>query len=76
MVFPDADYDNDAFSYSNGQYQFTHQAYGAEMFRYSWNFGKNWTDWKNWEATTYIDSSVFEDDTLFWDGQHILVQCT
>ncbi|KII88464.1 glycosyltransferase family 5 protein [Plicaturopsis crispa FD-325 SS-3] len=74
MVFPEADYDNDAFGYSNGQYTFTHKAFGADMFRYSWNFGQNWTTWKNWEDVTTIDSNVFDDSALFWTGQHIMVQ--
>lgn len=75
MVFPDADYDNDAFGYSNGQYTFTHAAIGADMFRYSWNFGMNWTSWSNWEPVTTIDSSVFSSKDNFWEGQHIIVQC-
>jgi alpha-1,3-glucan synthase len=54
---------------------FTHHAIGADMFRYSWNFGQNWTNWTNWESTTTIDSSVFAGDENFWEGQHIMVQC-
>lgn len=75
LVFPEADYDNSMFGYSEGQYTFTHKAYGADMFRYSWNFGQNWTTWKNWEDTTFIDKGVFQDSDLFWDNDHILVQC-
>lgn len=76
MVFPDNDYDtNSSFAFSNGQYTFNHKAYGADMFRYSWNFGKNWTEWKNWEDTTTIDASVFKQPSNFWDGAHIVVQC-
>ena len=75
MVFPQNDYDNDAFGFSNGQYTFTHSAFGADMFRYSWNFGQNWTQWQNWEDTTTIDASVFDDKANFWEGQHIMVQC-
>ncbi|KAI0322220.1 glycoside hydrolase family 13 and glycosyltransferase family 5 domain-containing protein [Amylostereum chailletii] len=74
MVFPGGDYDNDAFGLSNGQYTFSHQAYGADMFRYSWNFGRNWTSWKNWEDTTYIDEAQFSGSELFWEGQHIMLQ--
>lgn len=74
MVFPESDYDNDAFGYSNGQYTFTHNAFGADMFRYSANFGQNWTQWQNWEDTTTIDPKAFDDN--FWEGQHIMVQCT
>lgn len=75
MVFPDSDYDNTAFSYSNGQFIYAHSAYGADSFRFSWNFGQNWTDWKPWEDVTYIGQSTFEDPSLFWDGHHIMVQC-
>ncbi|KAI0302169.1 modular protein with glycoside hydrolase family 13 and glycosyltransferase family 5 domains [Russula brevipes] len=74
MVFPESDYDSSAFGFSNGQYTFSHKAYGADSFRYSWNFGRNWTDWKNWEDTTFINSSVFDSQDDFWPGQHILVQ--
>ncbi|TFY55439.1 hypothetical protein EVG20_g9317, partial [Dentipellis fragilis] len=72
MVFPSSDYDNDAFGSSNGQYTFTHKAFGADMFRYTWNYGQNWTSWKNWEDTTYIDEDVFAGN--WWPGQHIMVQ--
>ena len=73
MVYPNSDYDNDAFGYNNGQYTFTHQAFGADKFRYSTNFGQNWTEWRNWEDTTTIDEKEFEGN--FWEGQHIMVQC-
>ena len=75
LVFPDSDHDNDAFGFSNGQYTFTHQAFGADMLRYSTNFGQNWTEWRNWEDTTTIDPKEFSDEDQFWDGEHIMVQC-
>jgi alpha-1,3-glucan synthase len=76
MVFPENDYDNDSsFGFSNNQYTFAHKAYGADMFRYSWNFGQNWTQWANWEDTTIISQSVFQGSDKFWDGDHIMVQC-
>jgi alpha-1,3-glucan synthase len=75
IVFPESDYNNSAFGFSNGQYTFSHSAYGADSFRYSWNFGRNWTQWKSWEDTTYIDAGVFDTPDNFWQGQHILVQC-
>ncbi|KAI9466337.1 glycoside hydrolase family 13 and glycosyltransferase family 5 protein [Lactarius psammicola] len=74
MVFPESDYDNSAFGLSNGQYSFSHKAFGADSFRYSINFGRNWTQWKPWEDTTFIDASAFDDSDLFWQGQHIMVQ--
>ncbi|CUA76935.1 alpha-1,3-glucan synthase [Rhizoctonia solani] len=75
MVFPDADYDNEAFGYSDGSYTFTHSAIGADRFRYSWNYGKNWTDWTAYEDKTTIPGSVFNPtDDMFWEGEHLIVQ--
>jgi alpha-1,3-glucan synthase len=73
MIFPNNDYNSSSFGFSNGQYTFTHAAFGADMFRYSWNFGMNWTAWANWESVTNIPPSQF--DGTFWQGQHIMVQC-
>ncbi|THG99779.1 hypothetical protein EW026_g2645 [Hermanssonia centrifuga] len=74
MVFPHADYNNAAFGYSGGQYTYTHNAFGADKFRYSWNFGQNWTQWQNWEDTTTLDASLFDSSSNFWTGQHVMVQ--
>ncbi|KAG6879976.1 hypothetical protein C0992_008569 [Termitomyces sp. T32_za158] len=75
MVFPENEYDtHGSFKVSNGQYTFTHRAFGAEKFRYSWNFGKNWTQWKDWEDTTVMDASAFQSSENFWDGDHVMVQ--
>lgn len=76
MVFPDSDYDtNNSFTFSNGQYSFAHKAYGADTFRYSWNFGKNWTSWQNWEDNTAMNASLFTSSDNFWQGNHVMVQC-
>ncbi|EGO18524.1 glycoside hydrolase family 13/glycosyltransferase family 5 protein [Serpula lacrymans var. lacrymans S7.9] len=74
MVFPDSDYDNNAFRHFNGQYTFTHQAFGADMFRYSGNYGQSWSAWQNWENVTVIPTNMFENSTNFWTGQHVMVQ--
>lgn len=77
MIFPENDYNTTgSFTMTDGKYTFTHAAYGADMFRYSWNYGKNWTTWANWEdVTTVPDKSVFQNSDNFWDGDHIQVQC-
>ncbi|KAF8580884.1 glycosyltransferase family 5 protein [Ramaria rubella] len=74
MVFPEADYDNAAFTSSGGDYFFTHKAFGAELLRYSWDYGQNWSTWTPWENTTQIPGSTFSQSGLFWEGQHIIVQ--
>lgn len=76
MVFPNTDYDNDAFASSDGGFTFTHKAFGADLFRYSWDYGQNWTTWTSWEDSTQISSSTFDRSGLFWDGHHIMVQCS
>jgi alpha-1,3-glucan synthase len=75
VVFPESDYDDNAFRFSNGQYTFLHKAHGADNIRYLWNFGRNRSQWKPWEETTFIDASVFDSSDNFWEGQHILMQC-
>ncbi|KAG8934063.1 Cell wall alpha-1,3-glucan synthase ags1 [Tulasnella sp. 418] len=75
MVFPDNDYDKDAFQYADGKFTFKHQAYGADMFRYSWDFGKNWSDWAAWEPATTIPETRFDKaEDMFWDGAHVMMQ--
>jgi alpha-1,3-glucan synthase len=76
MVNSTAVYNSSLFTASGDNHVFAHNAFGAEMFRYSWNFGVNWTDWKNWEDTTTIPKSQFVGNEYFWEGQHIMVQCT
>ncbi|KAJ7777588.1 modular protein with glycoside hydrolase family 13 and glycosyltransferase family 5 domains [Mycena maculata] len=74
MVFPTNDYNSSLFTYADGQYTYTHSAYGAELFRFSANFGQNWMNWTAWEDTTTIDASVFQNSSNFWEGDHIMVQ--
>ena len=75
MVFPNNDYNTSALVFKNGEYTFTHSAYGADMFRYSIDFGQTWTNYSNWEDTTTLNMSFFADSNMFWDGVHIMVQC-
>ena len=75
MVFPDSDYDNSAFSVSGNSYTFTHKAWGADMIRYSANFGRNWTQWQPFEEKTTLNATLFQDKDNFWEGEHVMVQC-
>ncbi|KAF8654127.1 hypothetical protein AX16_003658 [Volvariella volvacea WC 439] len=75
MVFPESEYDHQgSFVFTDGEYRFTHRAYGADMFRWSWNFGKNWTQWSQWEDTSVLDADMFRLSENFWDGDHVVVQ--
>lgn len=77
MVWPDNDYDSGALSKdSSDNWQFSHKAVGADMFRYSVNFAQSWTTWQSYEDTTTVDNKTFFDSgDNWWDGQHIIVQC-
>jgi alpha-1,3-glucan synthase len=73
MVFPDtAEYSDSILSESSGVYTITHAAPGADMFRYSADFGQTWTDWTAYEDTTTANATLFEDK--WWDGHHVEVQ--
>jgi hypothetical protein len=60
VVFPKNDYNSSAFGSSNGKYTLTHSAFGADLLRSSWNFGKNWSAWRNWEDLTTIAPLSFD----------------
>lgn len=76
MIFPENDYDTSgSFTRNDNEFTFTHKALGADMFRYSWNFGKNWTSWSNWEDVSTLNSTLFSFSENFWQGSHIVVQC-
>ncbi|KAG5645233.1 hypothetical protein DXG03_006650 [Asterophora parasitica] len=75
MVFPQNDYDTTgSFKAKDGAFTFTHNAFGAEQFRYSWNFGRNWTKWNSWEDGTTLNSTAFLSSDNWWPGNHIMVQ--
>ncbi|KAL0581705.1 hypothetical protein V5O48_000287 [Marasmius crinis-equi] len=73
MIFPENDYTN-GLTYSNGHLQYMHRALGADLFRYSMNFGMNYTNWTRWEDVTAINSDVYNGIFKFWEGDHIMVQ--
>lgn len=73
LVFPDADYDSSIFTTTDTGYLVNHTAIGADLIRYSWNYGANFTSWYAWEPTTSIDRGVFPTDVA-WKGQHIILE--
>jgi len=72
MVFPDSDYASGSLTEQGYNLVFVHTAFGADMFRYSWNFGQSWTKWQNWEDTTTIPS---QNEDYFWERQHLMFKC-
>ncbi|KZV90231.1 glycoside hydrolase family 13 and glycosyltransferase family 5 protein [Exidia glandulosa HHB12029] len=74
MVHPMSDYDNDALQVMNGDFVFAHKAFGADLLRYTTNFGRSWSRWMDWEAATTIPADAFRAQENFWAGQHLTVQ--
>ncbi|KAG6819041.1 hypothetical protein H0H93_016019, partial [Arthromyces matolae] len=76
LVFPQNDYSQSGSfqRQSENVYAFIHKAYGADRFRYSWNFGRNWTEWKSWENITIMEADLFTSPDTLWNGAHIMVQ--
>lgn len=75
MVFPEsADYSDTMFTVSNGEYKLEHHAPGADRFRYSADFGQTWTAWVPYETTTTLNATLWQDDTHWWKGDHVVVQ--
>jgi len=72
MVFPSADYSSTLFSASGGTYSVNHSAAGADMFRYSADFGQTWSGWAKYEATSTLNATMFANH--WWKGDHVVVQ--
>ena len=81
MVFPNsANYSNNLlFRNTNNSLYVSHRAAGADMFRYSLNFGttySTWEDYNNEESpNTTLTPKIWSGTKLQeWDGEHVIVQ--
>ncbi|WVQ83663.1 hypothetical protein IAT38_005806 [Cryptococcus sp. DSM 104549] len=72
IVFPDNDYSDTLFSVSGGVFTLNHSAPGADMFRYSADFGQTYSAWTAYETTSTLNATLFADK--WWSGYHVLVQ--
>ena len=81
MVFPGtANYsDNMLFKDTDNNLYVSHKAAGADMFRYSLNFGTTFGDWQNYisgeNPNTTLAPKVWSGTKLqSWKGEHVIVQ--
>ncbi|KAJ3781651.1 glycoside hydrolase family 13 and glycosyltransferase family 5 protein [Lentinula aff. detonsa] len=78
MVFPESDYDSEQglVGVGEGRYEYRNRAVGADMLRYSLDFGISWSEWREWENVTVIDVGDERDRGVewFWEGVHVMVQ--
>ncbi|KAL1410802.1 hypothetical protein Q8F55_001744 [Vanrija albida] len=74
FVFPENDYNNSIFHKDGDTYTVNHNAWGADMFRYSANFGQSWSRYQPYEASTTLNATMFKEKNNWWKGEHVMVQ--
>lgn len=81
MVFPtSANYSYDMlFKDAHDSLYISHKAAGADMFRYSLNFGTTYSGWEDYShgenPNTTLASKIWSGTKLQeWDGEHVTVQ--
>ncbi|KNF03549.1 hypothetical protein PSTG_03077 [Puccinia striiformis f. sp. tritici PST-78] len=58
---------------SDGLFQLLSNAAGADLMRYSGDFGKTWFKWQPYAKVVGLPAGTFSD-SQFWEGNHIRVQ--
>ena len=78
IVFPrSGNYSNSLlFQDSNDQLFLSHKAPGADLFRYSTNWGSSWSDWQAYTGanTTIEPLEWYGTKDQKWTGEHVSVQ--
>lgn len=78
MVFPrKANYSSSLLHEdSNGILYVSHKAAGADLFRYSTNWGSSWSDWKSYKGgnTTIQPQEWSGTKVQSWSGKHVMMQ--
>ncbi|CAI7667583.1 unnamed protein product [Penicillium viridicatum] len=76
LISPLANYSSTLVHKSNDNLYLQHRAAGADMFRYSSDFGRSWNEWATYKGgNTSITIPKFTGtDSQKWEGTHIRVQ--
>ncbi|CRL31185.1 Glycosyl hydrolase, family 13, catalytic domain [Penicillium camemberti] len=76
LISPLANYSTTLVHKSNDNLYLQHRAAGADMFRYSSDFGRSWNDWATYKGgnTSITIPSFTGTDSQKWEGTHIRVQ--
>lgn len=80
MVFPSANYTSDVlFKGEDNSLYVSHKAAGADMFRYSLDFGTTYSSWKEYpdgtNATSTLAPKLWSGTKLQeWAGEHVILQ--
>ncbi|CAH7686420.1 hypothetical protein BY996DRAFT_4584668 [Phakopsora pachyrhizi] len=74
ITFKDVTYSTDLLhEVTSDSYKVLSRAAGADLMRYSTNFGKTYSNWTKYSPEVPLPSSAF-DPTSFWEGKHVKVQ--
>ncbi|KZN91053.1 Cell wall alpha-1,3-glucan synthase PcAgsD [Penicillium chrysogenum] len=76
LISPLANYSTTLVHKSNDDFYIQHRAAGADMFRYSSDFGRSWNNWTTYLGgnTTVTIPPFAGPDSRKWEGTHIRVQ--
>jgi alpha-1,3-glucan synthase len=77
IVFLSANYSQSLLSrQDNGEHTVSHKAAGADMWRYSLNWGSSWSDWQNLDQIDVtLEKQPWSGTKLQeWKGSHVMVQ--
>ena len=80
IVFPSANYSSSLlFKNADDSLYVSHKAAGADMFRYSLNFGTTFSDWEEYpvgrDPNSTLAPKVWSGTKLQdWEGEHVIVQ--
>ncbi|KOS40296.1 hypothetical protein ACN38_g8832 [Penicillium nordicum] len=76
LMSPLANYSTTLVHKSNDNLYLQHRAAGADMFRYSSDFGRSWNEWAAYKGgnTSITIPSFTGTDSQKWEGTHIRVQ--
>lgn len=80
MIFAAANYSSSMLhKHEDKSVYVSHKAAGADMFRYSLNFGTTYSDWEDYpngeDPTSNLASKVWSGTKLQdWNGEHVIVQ--
>ncbi|WBW73643.1 cell wall alpha-1,3-glucan synthase Mok11 [Schizosaccharomyces osmophilus] len=76
MIFPNANYSFDLLQLEGKHLSLNHSAPGADLFRYSMDFGSSWSSWQEYDGSftrCYLKKQSISSHHK-WVGHHVMVQ--
>jgi hypothetical protein len=74
LVFPEADYSSRLLECGPADCILHHVAAGADLFRFSFDYGQTWSNWTPYEGRTRVNLEAVTTTNPTWFGIHCMVQ--